>query len=273
MQPPGQNPPAYQPPAGPQQYPAALQPQGPAAPQGLPPGPPAAAGAGISPVTAVKFFFSSGDWTTNLLLGLVFYALTMLNYSWCLVTTVFAVFAAIMGLRGRWSLREILLRGILPLAIMTVLLTATLVHYRFDYLAAYKVSSAYVGEWYRFTGPRQWLTALFGGQFDILLMSGSVVASAVVVTLTRRRSAGLAHTRPQVLLFVVLGVYVIPLLLGPTALKMETSRCWHWVMSIPVAFAATTLLAQPRRRLFVYGAIAVSTATATVMRLFLNFAP
>jgi len=208
------------------------------------------------------------------LLGFVFYTLTLLNYSWCLVTTIFAVFASIMGLRQRWTRYDILLRGILPLAIMTLLLAATLVHYRFDYLAAYKVSRAYVDEWYRFTGPRQWITALVGGQFDMLLMAGSVVASAVVVTLTRWKRAGLTVARAEVvLLLVVLGVYAIPLLLGPTALKMETARCWNWVMSLPVTFAASTLLAQPRRVLYVGGAIAVSVTTATVMHLFLNFGP
>ena len=210
----------------------------------------------------------------SVLLGLVFYLLTMLDYSWCLATTLFAIFASIMGLQRRWPRREILVRGILPLTIMTVLLAATLIHYRLNYLAAYKISSTYVCEWYRFTGPRQWITALFGGQIDILLMAGSVVTSAVVVTLTRWKRAHLTPVRPElILLLVLLGVYVIPLLLGPTALKMETARCWNWVMSIPVAFAASTLLAQPRRVLYVCGAIAVSTTTATVMRLFLNFGP
>ena len=208
------------------------------------------------------------------LLGLVFYAMTMLEYSWCLATTIFAVFASIMGVRGRWSRREILVRGILPLAVMTVLLAATLIHYRLDYLAAYKVSAAYVHEWYRFTGPRQWLTALLGGQIDMLLMAGSVVASAIVITPVRWRKAGLRPVRPEVLLLLVLlGVYVIPLLLGPTALKMETARCWNWVLSIPVAFAASTLLAQSHRVWYVCGAITVSTMTATVMRVFLNFGP
>ena len=206
------------------------------------------------------------------LLGLSFFCLTLLNYSWCIVTTIFAVFVLWYGLRAHWPRREYLLRGGVPLAVMAVLLAAFLEHYDLDYLGMYLYSRAYVGEWYKFTGVYQWVAALIGGQLDLWLLLGGVTVTAFVVALVGLRRADLAEPRTMLLL-TVLGVYAIPLLIGPTCLKMETARVWNWVASIPLAFAAERLLREQRAGLFAGGAVASSVLVYVGMRLFMNFAP
>ena len=203
-------------------------------------------------------------------LGVVFFAMTLLSYSWCLVTTLFALFALLVGRQRRWPLREHAVRLVLPLAIMTLLAAAFLVHHRLDYFAIYRYSSRFVNEWYPFTGPYQWIMALLGGQIDLWLLLGSVTASALAVSAARFRPARLADPR-TLYLALLLGVFALPLLFGPNCLKMETARCWIWIASLPLAIAARHLLLMPSR-LFLYGTPVVSVATAITLRLFLDFA-
>ncbi len=206
----------------------------------------------------------------GVLLGAVFFAMTMLSYSWCLVTTIFAVFAAWQGRAARWRVRDYAVRVILPLGVMALLLGATLAAFRMDYLGAYRFARAYHEEWYRYTSAYQWSLALAGGQADLLLMMGSTVCCAFLYGLAR-----VLRRRPVepagALLLVVLAVYAIPVLVGPNPLKMETSRCWMWVTSVPMVFAATTLEQFPRPRAAAGVALGVSAATAVALSLVLHF--
>lgn len=203
-------------------------------------------------------------------LGLTFFALTLLNYSWCLMTTIFALFALVQGVRSRWKRKAWALRLLLPLGVMTVLAGAFLLAFRLDYWAMYQFSQQYVNLWYPFTGAYQWIMALLGGQIDLFLLLGSVTVSAFAVSMIRLRKGDWVEPR-ALLLLIVLGVFALPLLFGPTCLKMEAARCWIWVASIPLCFAAAQLLRMPR--LFVIGAPVISVLTYAGMRLFLTFAP
>lgn len=203
------------------------------------------------------------------LLGLDFFALTQLSYSWCLATTIFALFALAAGRRQRWHVQDWFVRLILPLAVMTGLTSALLAWFRLDYWTMYRQASLYVNQWYPFTGPYQWLMALAGGQLDLWLLLGSVTCAAFLVSLAALRRPDFAAPRGTYLA-IVLGVFALPLLFGPNCLKMETARCWIWVASLPLAFAARRLLDMPGR-LFVLGAPAVSAATYAGLRLFLDF--
>lgn len=205
----------------------------------------------------------------GVLLGMVFFAMTLLSYSWTLMTTLFALFALATGLRQRWPLREYVLRLILPLAVMTLLAGGFLLFHRLDYWAMYQYSSRFVNEWYPFTGAYQWIMAFLGGQIDLWLLLGSVTASALAVLLARFRWKRLRDPRVTYLA-IILGVFALPLLFGPNCLKMEAARCWLWVATLPLLFAARLLHRMPR--LFVYGAPAVSVLTYAAMRLFLDFA-
>jgi len=202
-------------------------------------------------------------------LGLVFFTLTMMTYSWCIVTTIFSVFAVFTGIRNRWSRTDILVRGILPLAVMTLFGGAVLLVYRLDYLAIYRFSQDYHNQWYQFTGAAQWLTALLGGQLEMLLMMGTVAASLCVGQLVRFRFRA-AHAAPAHLLIVILVVYFIPIIFGPNPLKMETSRCWIWMLSMPLAFAAREMLRTRHSAAWFAGAITTSVASSYIMRMFIN---
>ena len=113
--------------------------------------------------------------------------------------------------------------------------------------------------------------ALIGGQLDLFLLLGSVTCSAFVAALLRLGKAKFGEPR-VIYLAILLSVFALPLLFGPTCLKMETARCWNWIASLPIAFAAARLLDMPHR-VFAYGAPVVSVLTYIAMRLFLNFAP
>ena len=209
-------------------------------------------------------------WATPL--GIVFYLLTMMNYAWCIATSIFAVFVLVIGFQRRWAPTEVLIRAILPLGIMTLLLSSTLLYYRLDYLAIYSVSRDYVGQWYRFTGPYQWIAALAGGQIDLWLMMGTATCSAFLAgtgEALRKRPLQPA----TVYLMIILGVFALPLLFGPNPLKMETARCWNWILAVPLAFAATWIMQQKKAAVLLPAVIAVSGATYLVMRLYLDFAP
>lgn len=211
-------------------------------------------------------------WAEMIALGFVFFCVVMLNYSWCLLTTVFAVFVLYGWRRARRPFPDLAVRGVVPLGLMTVLAGTLLLIYRLDYLAMYKVSSEYVALWYRFEGLYQHLTAWIGGQFDLWLLMGSVTCSAFLVALFRLRPRDLAEP-PVAFLALVLCVFALPILFGPTCLRMETARCWNWVAAIPFAFAARELLRTPAPRLFAAGAVVVSILTSVALRLFMNFAP
>ena len=205
------------------------------------------------------------------LLGFDFFAMTMLNYSWCIMTTVFLVFALFIGRRRGWPLKEYAVRSILPLALMAALLSGFLAFYRLDYLAMYRFSKQYVNQWYVFESAYQWIMALIGGQMDLFLLMGSVTCSAFFAAAAGLKRRHLNDPR-VIFIIVVFGVYALPILFGPTCLKMEAARCWNWIATLPFAFATAQLLKMPHR-IFVYGAPVVSVLTYTVMRLFLNFAP
>ena len=204
-------------------------------------------------------------------LGATFFVLALLNYSWCILATIFAIFALWTGRRARWTPGVYALRVGLPLATMALLGGVFLAHYRLDYWAIYRFSRQYVDLWYPFTGPYQWLMALIGGQLDLLLLLGSVTCAAFVAATVNFRK--LDFREPRVIyLAVLLGVFALPLLFGPNCLKMETARCWNWIATLPLAFAAAQLLRMPDR-LFAVGAPVVSVLTCAGLRLFLNFAP
>jgi hypothetical protein len=211
-------------------------------------------------------------WPEMLLLGCVFFCVVLLNYSWCLLTTIFAVFTVYGWRRARRPFLDLVVRGVVPLGLMTVLAGGLLLYYRLNYLAMYKVSSDYVALWYRFEGVYQHLTAWVGGQFDLWLLMGSVTCSAFLVALSRLRPRDLGEPAAAFLLLILV-IFALPVLFGPTCLRMETARCWNWVAAVPFAFAARELAGRPASRLFAAGAVAVSIATSVALRLFLNFAP
>ena len=202
-------------------------------------------------------------------LGLVFVAIIFMNYSWGLLTTIFAAFMIYRAITAKWKFIDFAIRGVVPLGVMTIFAGAILWHYKMDYLALYEVSSCYVKNWYQFDTLYQHLISWFGGQVEIWLFMGAISCSAFFASIYARKKE--RNWNPQlVLLAIILAVYALPILFGPTCLRLETSRCWLWVTSVPTCFAAYHLLSQSRPRLFVTAAVLFSIGSYSLIRLFLN---
>lgn len=184
------------------------------------------------------------SWGLAVGLGVVFALTTQLSYSWCILTSLFAAFALWHGIRTRWSRLDWLVRLLAPLVVLAALLGLFLRAYRLDYLAIYFTSSFYVASFYTFANAYQWIMALVGGQLAILVMLGAITASWFVARVLpgwwreRTRSPAAAFA------LIVLGVYLIPILVGPACLKMETERCWSWITVLPLAGVAQAVAAR-----------------------------
>jgi len=210
-------------------------------------------------------------WLEMLGLGLVFSCLNFLNFSWGLVTSIFALFLLTRALTAPWTFRKLAIRGMVPLGLMTVITGSILLTYRLDYWGAYQISTSYVQEWYRFETVYQHVVAWIGGQVEIALMMGAITCSAFWAGYAARIKQW--RVDPAVVFMsIILAIYLLPVLFGPTCLRLETARSWLWVPSVPICFAASHLLAQSRPRRFVTAAALVSLISYTLMRLFLNAA-
>ncbi len=208
-------------------------------------------------------------YTEMVILGLTFATIIFMNYSWGLVTTIFATFMIYRAISTKWRLSDLAIRGIVPLAVMTVVAGAILLHYKMDYFAFYEVSSCYVKKWYQYDTIYQKVISWAGGQVEIWLFMGAVSCSAFFSSIYARKKE--KKWNPQLIfLTIILTVYALPVLFGPTCLRLETSRCWLWVTSVPACFAAYHLLTQKRPRLFATAAILFSIGSYSLIRLFLD---
>jgi hypothetical protein len=203
-------------------------------------------------------------------LGAGLFVLAMLTYSAVLAVAILGVFGLLAARAGPAPLARCTVRVGLPLAFAGLGLVGLRLVYGFDYLAAYRVARAYVEQWYRFDGMYQWGLALLGGQLELLLMMGGATALAFLAAV-RRGWSGRPLSHDRLFLLVILGIYLIPILLGPNPLKMETSRCWHWVTSVPLVWAARWLTEQPRAAVWSAAAVASAAATSLILRMFLDF--
>jgi hypothetical protein len=210
-------------------------------------------------------------WIEMLGLGLVFSCLNFLNFSWVLTTSIFALFLLYRWMATPWTFRKLALRGIPPLGLMTLLTGSILLTYKLNYWAAYQTSTCYVQEWYQFDTVYQHVIAWIGGQVEVSLMMGAITCSAFWAGYATRIKQWRVDPA-AVFLTLILTIYLLPVLFGPTCLRLETARCWLWVPSVPICFAASHLLTQSRPRRFVTAAALVSLISYTLMRLFLNAA-
>lgn len=202
-------------------------------------------------------------------LGLIYVAIILMNYSWVLLTTIFAAFIIYCAISSKWKCLDLAIRGVIPLALMTVVTGAIFLHYKMDYLAFYRVSSCFVRSWYQYDTIYQHVISWVGGQVEIWLFMGAISCSAFFSSLAVHKKQG--NWNPQlVFITIILAVYALPVIFGPTCLRLETSRCWLWVTSVPACFAAHHLLSQSRPRLFVTAAVLFSIGSYALMRLFLN---
>ncbi len=199
-------------------------------------------------------------------LGFTFFILSLFTYSWCIATTIFFAFSVTMGFRQKWKFSEWISRLLFPLAVMGLLLLIFTLTFHLDYLAIYKFSKTFHERFYAYKNMGQWFMALVGGQIDIGITMGSVVLTAFVTHLYRKKKELFSHSA-DVLLVCVLCIYVIPILFGPNPLKIETTRCWNWITTIPMLLAVKELFEEDQSHFMVVGSIAISLSSYFISRL------
>lgn len=170
-------------------------------------------------------------------LGICFAMLVLMNFSWCIVTTIFAAFVIAVNRRERRGWKDLLRRAVPPLAIMSAAAGWAIRHYHIDYLAIYRTSSEYVSGFYHHAGFGEMLLALVGGQIEWLVLLGPLVCTGFFLFLRESRQSS-AYPLQRMFAWVVLGVFALPVLFGPPCLKHEVARCWIWVAAVPVVLSA-----------------------------------
>lgn len=202
-------------------------------------------------------------------LGLCFAMLVFMNFSWCIATTVFAVFVLAVNLRERRGWRDLVLRGVPALAVMTLAAGWALRHYHVDYLAIYRTSSEFVSRFYRHGSRAEAALCVFGCQAEWLVLLGPVVCSGFFLFLRETRRAGTFSVQ-RLFVWTLLAVFAVPIVFGPGGLKHETARCWIWMAAVPIACSASRWLGRSSPRLC--GAVALSSAATTIgLRLLVYF--
>ncbi len=202
-------------------------------------------------------------------LGLCFAMLVLMNFSWCIVTTDFAVFVFWVGMRDRRGWRDFVFRAAPALAVMTLASGYVIIHYGIRYFTIYQKSANFVAPFYHHNSLTHMLISLFGGQVEWLFLIGPAVCSLFFMFLFSRE---IRQKYPLQRLFaiVLLAIFAIPILFGPPCLKHEVARCWIWMASIPIVLAARFCL--DRITPLACSAVAASSAaTSLLLRIVLEF--
>ncbi|MFC1657219.1 hypothetical protein ACFL2P_01420 [Candidatus Moduliflexota bacterium] len=172
--------------------------------------------------------------------GAVLYLLSMITFSWSIAAGAAFLFVLSSRLSRGISLPGSALHLALPPLVLLFLHGITWAVFRFSYYSSYRESYAFHSRYYPFADGGEWLVALVGGQLELLWAMGPFVASAALVALGRRF---LSERREpfSLLLWSVLLCYGTAVIFGPNPLKLETARCWFWVLPLPVMAAADYL--------------------------------
>ncbi len=203
-------------------------------------------------------------------LGLCFTMLILMNFSWCIVTTDFAVFVAATGILSRRGWKDTALRAIPSLTAMTLFALWTFHHYKIDYLTIYRNSSRHVSGFYHHDTLFESFVTLVGGQVEWLFLLGPLVCAGFFIAIRHFR-ANRTHTEQVLFALVLLAVFAIPVLFGPACLKSEVARCWIWMAAVPIILSARFFLEKasaPQCAAVVFS----SAATTMLMRLFVTLA-
>ena len=202
-------------------------------------------------------------------LGLCFAMLVLMNFSWCIVTTDFAVFLLLVALRERRGWRDFALRAAPALTVMTLAAGYVIVHYGIRYFTIYQNSVNFVAPFYTHKSFTHMLVSLVGGQVEWLFLIGPAACSLFFMFLCGR-GIGEKYPLQRLVAIVLLAVFALPVLFGPPCLKHEVARCWIWMASVPIVLAARFCL--DRAGPLACSAVAASSAaTAILLRVSLVF--
>jgi hypothetical protein len=169
--------------------------------------------------------------------GVVLYCLSMLTFSWSIAAAACFSFVFLTHRTRGVPLRRSILPLCLPPLVMLLLHALTLLLTDFSYYASYREAYVFHSRYYPFAGARDWVLAFVGGQLELLWAMGPLVASAflaALVLMIRRREREPFH----LLFWPLLACYGVAVIFGPNPLKLETARCWYWILPFPVIAAA-----------------------------------
>jgi len=207
-------------------------------------------------------------WFGMIVLGLLFYILSMLNFNWPVFVAVFGVFLLLYAYRKAWRPSEWLWRGAIPVLFGGGLLLWTCCSYHLNYTNIFRYALAYVYECYHFNSLYKWTIALLGGPMDLCILSGSFCA----YIFWRHFHIELRQpilTPVMLFLLVICAFYLAPTLCS-NVLKMESSRVWAWVTAVPLVMVANSLRNSEHPRFYFLMAAALSMIQYYGMRLFLS---
>jgi hypothetical protein len=204
-------------------------------------------------------------WMSMFWLGIVFYALTMLNFIWPLLAGIFGVTVMIFAYRQQWKPQEWVLRCAVPMAIMLILLAWTCYAYCLDYIAIFQYALTYYG--IRHAWGYKKVMEIVGGQIDLYIMMGSLCAGMFwnyFPKWIRQKPFP-----PQAIFFLVIIAFqltAIVFLHGPAG---EASRIWPWIAALPLAVVADRMLKSEHAGFYFIMALLLAMLQYYAMRLFL----
>jgi len=207
-------------------------------------------------------------WGSMIALGVVLYALTLLNFIWPLFVALFGFMVLLFAWRLDLRPADWIVRGAVPVALMALLLVTTCFYYRLNYVAVFHYALTYYNGCHR-TDLYQKVMETVGGQVDLYLMTGSFC-----VYLFWTRLPGWLRCKPvppqALFLLAILAFQIVTIvfLKGPAG---EASRIWAWIPAVPVAMVANHLRTLDRPGFYFTAAAAFALLQYYFMRLFLMF--
>jgi len=209
----------------------------------------------------------SRPWIDMFGLGLLLYALMMLNFNWPLFAAIFGLFVLAEAYRRKLVFRDWFLRGLIPMALAGALLLWTCRKYDLNYVAIFRYALEYTRRFYRAKTAGRWIMSLLGSPLDLAILSGSVAAYVFWRFLRQIRSAR-APASAKLLLGLTLCAYGLSIL-SVNALKQESSRIWAWVTSLPMVMVALQLSNYDHPRFYFTAALVASLLQCYAIKLFL----
>ena len=214
--------------------------------------------------------FPTRPWFSMLILGCVFYVVSMVNFNWPLIVGIFGCFLLIHAWLSSRKFADWFLRGAVPVMISVVLLVWTCMDYGLNYIAIFRYALDFHKDYYvGLKQPYLWLCGFIGGPMDLYILSGSFCA---YVFWRQFPKDWRLRPLPLPVLFTILLLVaqLAAILLVSRALMMEQSRIWAWLTAMPLVLVAGYLQGTSHPRFYILATLALSILQYYAMRLLLT---
>lgn len=208
-------------------------------------------------------------WFSMVILGGVFFVVSMMNFKWPLIVGIFGLFLVVHARLASRKFLDWFLRGAVPVAVALSLLVGVCVAHRLDYVAIFRYALDYHKTFYcGLIQPYQWTAAFLGGPIDLYILCGSFSAC---VFWTRFPKDWTLRPLPLPVLFMLVLVcaQLAVVVFVSRTLMMEQSRIWAWLTAMPLVLVADYLQKTRHPRFYVLVAVALALLQYYGMRLML----